>query len=72
MFTVAFAEKIGEPLLGLVAGAADQPQQEEERHHRGHEVGIGHLPGAAMVAAAGHDDALDDDGPLGLCHCSPD
>src|SRR5262249_25600424 len=35
-------------LLG--AGRIDQPHQQEEGHHRGHEVGVGDLPRAAVVA----------------------
>src|SRR5262249_27973872 len=34
-----------------IGGDVKQPQQKEERHHGRHEVGIGHFPGAAMVAA---------------------
>ena len=50
------AEELGQPLAGLVAGAADQPEQQEERHHRGDEIGVGDLPGPAMVAVAAADD----------------
>ena len=35
--------------------AREQSQQQEERHHRGHEVSIGDLPGAVLL------DLLDDD-----------
>ena len=43
-------------------GGVDQPHQQEEGHHRGHEVGIGDFPGAAVMAAMpALLDALDDD-----------
>jgi hypothetical protein len=55
-------EVVGDALFLFGAGAVEQPHQQEEGHHRGHEVGIGDLPGAAMVAAADHLlDLLDDD-----------
>ena len=47
--------------LGLRIGGVDQPHDEKERHHRRHEVGIGNLPGAAMVAIMPAAMALDDD-----------
>ena len=37
----------GFPRAGVLA---DDPEHDEERHHRRHEVGIGHLPGAAVMA----------------------
>ena len=40
------------PLLGR--GGVQQPHQQEERHHRGDEIGIGDLPRAAVVAAFDH------------------
>ena len=49
---------------GRLDGVAlrDEPHDEEEGHHRGHEVGIRHLPRAAMVAAVpALLDLLDDD-----------
>src|SRR5690606_20645734 len=45
-------EIIGDPAFLFRRCGIDQPHQEEERHHRGDEVGVGHFPGAAMVAAA--------------------
>ena len=55
-------EIIGDRLALLLVGRAEQPQQQEERHHRGHEIGIGDLPRAAMMAAMPLDiDLLDDD-----------
>src|SRR6185436_3935499 len=34
-----------------VLALRDEPHHEEERHHRGHEVGVRDFPGAAMVSA---------------------
>src|SRR5690606_513981 len=48
----------------FLIGGVDQPHDEEEAHHGGHEIGKGDLPGAAVmaflviVAAAAHDDDL--------------
>ena len=44
-------EIIGDALALLLGRRAEQPQQQEERHHRGHEIGIGDLPRAAVMAA---------------------
>src|ERR1700727_2193000 len=44
-------EVIREPLALFFGGRVQQPHQQEERHHRGHEIGIGDFPGAAMMAA---------------------
>ena len=38
-----------------------QPHQQEERHHRGHEVRVGELPRAAVMPLAAPDHALDED-----------
>jgi len=55
-------EIVGDAALLLGAGGVDQPHQQEEGHHRGDEVGIGHLPRTTVVAAADHLlDLLDDD-----------
>jgi hypothetical protein len=54
-------EILGEALQPLLVGIGDQPQQHEERHHRGHEVGVRDLPGAAVVTAGDLLDLLDDD-----------
>ena len=43
-------EIAGDRGLGLLVGGVDQPHDEEEAHHRRHEVGKGDLPDAAMVA----------------------
>jgi hypothetical protein len=46
----------------LFVRRAEQPEQQKKGHHRRHEVGIGNLPGAAvMTAMALGDDLLDDD-----------
>jgi hypothetical protein len=56
-------EIIGDAALLLGRGRVDQPHQQEKRHHRGDEIGVRNLPGAAMVGmAAGFLDPLDDDG----------
>ncbi len=38
-------EVVRDPLSLLFRRRIEQPHQHEEGHHRGHEVGIGHLPG---------------------------
>jgi hypothetical protein len=48
---VGGGEVVGEAAALFLGGGVEQPHQQEERHHGGDEVGIGHLPGAAMVAA---------------------
>jgi hypothetical protein len=59
-------EIIGDAALLFRCGGVDQPHQEEERHHRGDEVGIGHLPRAAMMArVTAFFDAFDDDRAVG-------
>src|SRR5581483_11454708 len=46
----------------LLVGRVDQPHDQEERHHRRHEVGVGDLPHAAVMAAlVGVAAAADDD-----------
>lgn len=45
----------------FLVGGVEQPQQQEERHHRGHEVGIRNFPAAAMGRVVALLDALDDD-----------
>ncbi|MCW0462798.1 hypothetical protein NB717_003866 [Xanthomonas sacchari] len=63
------AEVFGDRRALFLGGGRHQPQHQEERHHRGHEVGIGHLPRAAVVAAAlDLLDPADDDGGFGLGH----
>ena len=42
-------------------GLREQPQHHEERHHGGHEVGVGHLPGAAVMGRVALALLLDDD-----------
>src|SRR5471032_2813648 len=55
-------EIISDATLLFGGGGVDQPHQQEERHHRGHEVGIGDFPGAAvMTAMPAFFDSLDDD-----------
>src|SRR5690349_15270148 len=57
------AEVPGNGLLRLLA-LADDPHDEEERHHRRHEVGIRHLPRAAMMSMMRGGGLLDDDDRL--------
>ncbi len=55
-------EVIGDALALLLRGRAEQPQEQEERHHRGDEIGVRDLPCAAMMAAMAFDvDLLVDD-----------
>ncbi len=57
-------EIAGNRRLGFLIGGIDEPHHEEEGHHGGHEVGIGDLPHATMMAvmvvmpAAAHNDDL--------------
>ena len=44
-------EIVGQALALVLRGRAEQPQQQEEGHHGGHEIGIGDFPGAAVMAA---------------------
>src|SRR5262249_7392032 len=55
-------EELGDAAALVGAGGIDQPHQQEERHHRGHEVGVRDLPGAAVVTTtAAFLDPLDND-----------
>ena len=54
-------EVLGDAFQRVLAGRAQQPHQQEEGHHRRHEVGIGNLPGATVVAMRSLLDPLDDD-----------
>jgi hypothetical protein len=56
------------PALLLDGRHVDEPHEKEEGHHGRHEVGIGDLPGAAMVGMAGLLDLLDDDGLIEIGH----
>ena len=47
--------------LNLLAGV-EQPEDDEERHHGGDEIGIGDFPGAAVMAAVATFFLEDDDG----------
>jgi len=46
-------EELGDAAALLRTRRVDEPHQQEERHHGGDEVGVGNLPGAAVMAAAG-------------------
>ena len=54
-------EVTGDERLGVLVGSANDPQHEEEGHHRGHEIGEGDLPGAAVMLALVRAAAPDDD-----------
>jgi hypothetical protein len=54
----AGAEVVGDLLARLGVGRRQEPEHHEQRHHRGDEVGVGDLPGPAVVAVA--TDLLDD------------
>jgi hypothetical protein len=54
--------------LNLLTGV-QQPENNEQRHHGGDEVRVGHLPGAAMMAAVATFFLEDHDGP-GAIHNS--
>ncbi len=43
-------EIAGNRCLGFLIGGIDEPHDEEEGHHCSHEVGIGDLPHATMMA----------------------
>ena len=55
-------EVVGEAPPLLLRGGVEQPHQEEEGHHGGDEVRVGHLPRAAVVAVPDHLFPLEDDG----------
>ena len=61
VFELHRIEVAGDDGLGVLVAGVDDPQHEEERHHRGHEIGEGDLPGAAVMAVAAHHLLLDDD-----------
>ena len=54
-------EIVGEALALRLGGRVDEPHQEEEGHHRGDEIGVGDLPGAAVGGAFDRFLAADDD-----------
>ena len=55
---------VGQPLALRLGRRAEQPEHQEEGHHRGDEVGIGDLPRPAVMAFRFLDDHfLDDDRP---------
>jgi len=54
-------EIVRQALARLLVGRAQQPHQQEESHHRGDKIGVGDLPGAAVMAAGDDLLALDDD-----------
>ena len=54
-------------MLLRLRGGVQQPHQQEERHHGGDEIGVGDLPGAAVMAAVPAFFLNDDDGP-GFVH----
>src|SRR3546814_17839641 len=68
---VCSSDLFGDAFLLFLGGRAQQPEQQEERHHRGHEVGVGHLPGAAVMAGGAYllDLLDDDDGGVVVARC---
>src|SRR5690606_19820075 len=50
---------LGNPFPFALRRNADQPHNEEERHHRRHEIGVGDLPAAAVRCRMGAAVALD-------------
>ncbi len=61
-------EVVGQPFLLLFGGRVEQPHQQEEGHHGGHEVRIGDFPCATMVpATSNHFLAFDDQRPVRAC-----
>lgn len=54
-------EVVGNALAVAFRGGAEQPHQQEERHHRGDEVRVRDLPSAPVRAMPALLDALDDD-----------
>jgi hypothetical protein len=62
---VVGAEIVGESFTLVLGRGVEQPHQQEERHHRGDEIGVRDLPGAAVVAALDDFILLDDDSALG-------
>jgi hypothetical protein len=48
------AEVVGQPFALLLGGRVQEPHQQEERHHRGDEIGIGYFPRAAMGFTLDH------------------
>src|SRR5579864_9663040 len=68
----AFAQRVhkvsADHLLRVLAGV-EQPENDEQGHHGGYEIGIGHLPCAAMVRSVARFLLDDDDGVDGWFHC---
>src|SRR5208337_415193 len=65
-FAGGIFEVSADRLLDLLAGV-HEPENDEQRHHRGDEIGIGHLPSTSMVTAVTAP-AFDDDGLSGCGH----
>src|SRR5262249_12087147 len=55
-------EIVGDAVELFFRDGVQEPEKQEERHHRCYEVGVSDLPGAAVVASATLLDAFDDDG----------
>jgi hypothetical protein len=60
------AEIIRETAPLLLGRRVEQPRQQEERHHGRDEVGISHLPRAAVMAARDNLFLADEDFGLGV------
>lgn len=61
-------EVVRDGRLLVLGGRPHDPEQHEEGHHRGGEIGKGDLPGPAVMPAF-FDDLLDDDRLLGFVDC---
>ena len=63
------SEVLGDSRFLIARRAAQEPQEQEEGHHRRREVGQGDLPGAAVVPVSVLFDLSDNDG-LGFAHAA--
>ena len=66
-FTVGVGEVSADGLLDLLT-AAQQPKDDEERHHGGDEIRVGYFPGAAVMARVATLLPADDDDRLDRLH----
>ena len=62
---VVGTEIVGEAFALILCGRVQQPHQQEERHHRGNEIGVCDFPGAAVMAFLAGFVSLDDHSAAG-------